>query len=217
MSSIKPRDLLERMSVVAWDFDGVVKDSVTVKSDGFERLFLPYGTDLAKRVRAHHEANGGMSRYEKMPLYLKWAGEGPSPERVRDFCDRFSALVIQAVIDAPWVPGVRKYLETNRSRQRFLLVTATPYEEIQQILESLGISEYFAEVHGAPTPKATAIAGALRRSDCPQEKFLLVGDSGSDLKAAEANDVQFLLRRTEFNRSLRDTYGGPTFDDLRDE
>lgn len=208
---------MREFSVLFWDFDGVIKDSVTVKSLAFEQLFLPYGKEVADRVRQHHEAHSGVSRFEKMPIYLAWAGEPVNAEQVQDFCDRFSQLVRQAVINAAWVPGVREYLQAHHTRQRFVLVTATPQEEVQQILHALKISHCFREVHGAPTPKAMAIRDVLERLQCLPEQALVVGDSESDLNAAEANNVAFMLRRTPLNRSLQERFSGATFDGLYDE
>lgn len=215
--AVRAKKLVKDCHLVFWDFDGVIKDSVTVKADGFEQLFLPYGRDVAERVRKHHEANGGVSRYEKIPIYLEWVGETVTPNRVQAFCDRFSELVCQAVIDAAWVPGVHKYLRAHHASQPFVLVTATPQEEILQILHVLGIADYFREVHGTPTSKTTAIQDVLRRWRCPPSQVLVVGDSDTDLKAAEANGVAFLLRRTAFNQFLQERYSGPVFDDLNHE
>jgi len=209
--------LLRAASLVFWDFDGVIKDSVEVKSVGFERLFLPYGTAVAARVRCHHEANSGVSRYEKMAVYLQWAGEPVTAATVAEFCLRFSDLVMQSVIAAAWVPGVREYLLANLSRQRFVLVTATPEAEIKRILEALQLTACFAEVHGAPTGKADAMKGALQRWQCTPTDSLMVGDAEADLRAARTNDVPFLLRRTPLNHALREKYSGATFEDLGHE
>ena len=81
--------LLNSALLIFWDFDGVVKDSLDIKSLSFENLFLPFGTEIASRVRIHHERNGGVSRFEKIPLYLQWAGQPPSPLQVNEFCDKF--------------------------------------------------------------------------------------------------------------------------------
>ena len=62
--------ILEEKTVFL-DFDGVIKDSVGGKSDAFEKLFLPFGTGISKKVRLHHEDNEGVSRFDKLPLYLK--------------------------------------------------------------------------------------------------------------------------------------------------
>jgi phosphoglycolate phosphatase-like HAD superfamily hydrolase len=209
--------LLQRASIVFWDFDGVIKDSVAAKSDGFERLFLTYGKEVASRVRQHHEAHGGVSRYEKIPIYLSWVGESGTPALVQNFCDRFSKLVRQAVIDSPWVPGVREYLQKQSARQRFVLLTATPQEEIQEILHALNIAHWFESICGAPAPKANAIADRLRCLHYSAEDALMIGDSESDLAAAEANGVTFLLRCTAINQALQKRYSGPMFENLTDE
>lgn len=206
--------LLQRASIVFWDFDGVIKDSVTVKSLAFEQLFLPYGREVAERVRQHHEVHGGISRYEKIPIYMGWAGELATKDQIQIFCDRFSQLVLQAVIDAEWVPGVREYLQSHHARQFFVLVTATPHEEIQQILHALNMSHYFREVHGAPTLKSTAIRDTLTRTQFSPEHALVVGDSETDMEAAEVNHVPFLLRRTALNQSLQERFQGISFDQL---
>lgn len=209
--------LLDSAFLIFWDFDGVVKDSLDIKGLAFENLFLSFGPEIASRVRIHHDRNGGVSRFEKIPLYLKWAGQPTSPLQVKEFCDRFAKSVQQGVIDAPWVPGVREYLLENFTKQYFVLVTATPQEEIEQILDALDISHCFGEVYGAPTNKASAIASVLDQQKCPPIRSLMIGDAETDRQAALFNSVPFLLRRTPLNLALQNSYSGPMFDDLHDE
>jgi phosphoglycolate phosphatase-like HAD superfamily hydrolase len=213
----KTKAIIKCASIVFWDFDGVIKDSVEVKAAAFERLFLPYGAEIARRVRQHHEAHGGMSRFDKVPLYLAWVGEPASSAQVEAFCEQFSQAVLQAVIDASWVPGVREYLLSHCAEKYFVLVTATPKEEIKQILAALELAHCFREVHGAPTKKASAIRAVLTRQKCAPEQALMIGDAETDRQAAQANAVPFLLRRTPLNFSMMASYGGPIFEDLNDE
>lgn len=205
---------LERYATLFWDFDGVIKDSVAIKSDAFERLFAPFGTELAARVRLHHESNGGMSRYEKFPLYLGWAGLEASEAEISRYCDRFAVAVRQAVIDSPWVPGAREYLLSNHARQCFVLITATPQAEIEDILAALNLASCFREVHGAPTSKSDAIKSVLTRLQSSRAEALVIGDSDSDYAAARAAGVDFLLRRTALNRHLQHEYRGMQCEDF---
>lgn len=209
--------VLRAATLVFWDFDGVIKDSVDVKTLAYESLFLPYGEQIASRVRQHHEANGGVSRFDKIPLYLAWAGEQATPVQVEAFCARFSLAVLQAVIDSPWVPGVREYLLQHFAEKYFVLVTATPQSEIEKILASLDLCRCFREVHGAPTKKGYAVKEVLARLECAPASALMVGDAETDLQAAQSNSVPFLLRRTPLNLSLQASYSGPIFDYLNDE
>ena len=43
-------EYIKKAKTIFWDFDGVIKDSVSVKSDAFEELFLPFGSDVAKKL-----------------------------------------------------------------------------------------------------------------------------------------------------------------------
>jgi HAD superfamily hydrolase (TIGR01549 family) len=206
--------LLKEKQIVFWDFDGVIKDSVAVKSLGYEKLFLPFGEEVVKRVNQHHKAYGGVSRFKKIPLYLNWAGESANAVQVQEFCDQFSKMVQQAVIESPWVPGVHEYLKSNHVLQDFILITATPQEEIEQILDALEIAFYFKEVHGAPKTKSIVVNDVLSRLNCSPEQALIIGDSNTDLKAAEENNVAFLLRRTPFNEELQNQFQGPSVENF---
>jgi phosphoglycolate phosphatase-like HAD superfamily hydrolase len=200
--------------LVFWDFDGVVKESVETKTRAYVSLFEPYGAHLAERVREHHLAHGGMSRFDKLPRYLEWAGVEPTPARVTELCDRFATAVRQAVIDSPWVPGVERILRENPYGQRFVVVTGTPHEEIRDILGALGLTSCFTDVHGAPTSKADAIRTTLQSASIRPDRCLAIGDARTDLEAARANAVPFLLVRNADNAHLFNEYTGESIEDF---
>jgi len=202
---------LEFSRIIFWDFDGVIKDSVGVKTLAFEKLFLPYGTKIAQKVKRHHEANGGVSRFDKIPLYLSWAGEVITDELVSNFCNLFSEAVFQSVVESSWVPGVYEYLSNNYPEKYFVLVTATPQLEIEKILSTLEINQFFRQVFGAPTKKKDAIRLVLEERKVSPQYTLMIGDAETDLLAAKANQVPFILRRTDLNRSLQEEFVGTSF------
>ena len=189
--------------VIFWDFDGVIKDSVGVKSDAFESLFLPFGESVSKKVRQHHEEYGGMSRFDKIPIYLAWAGQASTQRIVAQYADKFSQLVKQKVIDSVWVDGIKEYLQEYYHKQRFFLVTATPQLEIEYILDQLKIKLYFQKVIGSPINKIKAVESLLQEYDIDPIQAIMVGDSISDYDAAESNHVAFVLRRTSLNEALQ--------------
>ncbi|MDG1143488.1 MAG: hypothetical protein P8N92_02415, partial [Burkholderiales bacterium] len=136
-------------AIVFWDFDGVIKDSVAIKNNAFVTLFDDHGSGLAKRITLHHEANGGMSRFQKIPIYLSWAGLPNDKDSVHQYCYMFSNLVTEAVCDAPWVPGVKEFLLKYNYVRHFVLVSATPQSELELILDKIGIAHCFRWVVGA--------------------------------------------------------------------
>ena len=71
--------LLHNYSTILWDFDGVIKEYLYVKTGAFFELFYKYGTDVTQKVREHHEVNGCVSSFEKIPYYFeKFVGMKPS-------------------------------------------------------------------------------------------------------------------------------------------
>ena len=84
---------LDNYSLIFLDFDGVIKESVEIKTRAFVELFMAYGQDVASKVKKHHMENGGMSRFDKMPIYLKWAGINVDNNSVEFFSKQFGILI----------------------------------------------------------------------------------------------------------------------------
>jgi len=197
-----------------FDFDGVIKDSVELKGNAFEQLFLPEGKGIGERVRLHHESNGGMSRYEKLVLYLGWAGLPSDGAMLKEYSLRFSGLVKQRVIHSDWVPGVETYLHKNSFEKILFIITATPQSEIDEIIDAIGLKQCFTEVIGAPTMKEEAIHQLLKQYNINAGSSAMIGDSITDYLAALKNKVPFVLRKTNLNQSLQNRLKCPMINDF---
>ena len=194
---------LKEFELVCWDFDGVIKDSVDVKTEAFYELFLKFGKQIARRVRDHHQQNGGMSRYEKIPIYLGFADQKTDEMAVNKVCKDFSKIVVSKVISSPWVDQSKKYLDKYFAIQNFVIITATPKHEIDYILRSLMIDHYFKSIYGAPIKKVVAVKKCLDQYEIPRRSAVMVGDSSADFEAAQANGINFILRKTSLNKSIQ--------------
>ena len=206
--------LIKQYQTIFWDFDGVIKESNEVKTLAFIQLFKSYDANVTEKIRIHHQNNGGLSRYEKIPLYLHWAGEKQTQERIDKYCFQFSQIVLDKVLKAPWVSGVEAYLRKNYIYQDFIIVTATPQKEIEIILQKLELKNIFSSVFGYPVPKSEAIKYVLIQHRVDPKKCLMIGDSMVDLKAAQINRIPFLLRRHEYNSDLVDSYISSSIEDF---
>jgi len=205
---------LKKFQTVFWDFDGVIKDSVEVKSHAYCDLFSGFSNDVLSRLKLHHTLNGGISRFEKIPLYLEWAGMNPSRGTVDEYCSRFGELVKERVVNAAWVPGAEELLRKNPWRQLFILVSATPDDELKGIIDQLGLADCFAKVYGASIAKSRAIQESIETYGLVAGECLMVGDAKSDYEAALANGVPFLLRRHALNAGVFENYEGLSVTDF---
>lgn len=178
------------------------------------QLFSSYGSETEEKVLVHHKANGGMSRYKKMPVYLQYAGETVTESRVNELCDSFGKLVFENVVDCAWVDGAKEYLEENRYSQDFYLVSATPTEELKNIVHELGIINCFSAIYGAPTSKTDTIQMILQQKAIQPYHTVMIGDAQADMDAAVANDVPFILRKHSSNQSLFTGFTGHVINDI---
>ena len=201
--------------MIFWDFDGVIKESISVKTDAFQELFKPYGKDLCNKIKMHHIENSGISRFDKIPLYLKWSGIEPTKSIVENTCSKFSKIVKNKVINSPWVPGVRVFLQKNKEKFIFIIVSATPKDELIDICKSINIYNYFYEIYGSPTSKSNAIKKSIINYNISPEKCLMIGDARVDIDAAKENNINFILRKHKYNRDLKINHFYSTINDFK--
>ena len=175
-----------------FDFDGVLADSVEVKTRAFATLFEPHGPAVVKRVIAHHRYHGGMTRVEKFSHYYhEYLGKSLSNEEMADLCQRFSALVVDEVVAAPEISGAREFLQRWCERPACFVVSATPEEEIKEIVKRRGMEGYFKEILGAPTSKKKNLGILLAKHDLDPSRCCFFGDAESDYLAAHTCGVDF--------------------------
>lgn len=195
---------LTEYKLVFWDFDGVIKDSVSVKTDAFSKLFEKYGQSIQEKVVQHHLLNGGVSRRVKIEHYYReFIGKELDNSEIDKQCELFSDIVLEQVIDSDWVPGVLDYLKSNSFKQNFVLVTGTPQNEIEYILDKIEVSSCFESIWGSPSLKEDVIKKILDNSGIDKSQAVMIGDSDTDYDAARKNDVAFILRNTDENHHLQ--------------
>jgi phosphoglycolate phosphatase-like HAD superfamily hydrolase len=103
-------------------------------------------------------------------------------------------MVMDEVVRAPFVAGAKEFLEGNSSKYRFFIVSATPQDEIDEIVKRRKIGHYFARIYGAPTAKMDAVKDIIMREKTGPGSALYVGDAISDYMAAKNNSVIFIAR-----------------------
>lgn len=188
-----------------FDFDGVLADSVEVKTRAFEALYAPHGPEVAAAVVRHHREHGGMPRREKFRHYEAALLQSPAGEAKLDrLCEAFSRLVLDGVVAAPEIPGATDFLRRWHGRVPLFVDSATPDAELAEILKRRGLDAYFEAVYGSNRSKAENLAAILAAGGFAPEKTLFFGDALSDHAAAQSCGAQFLgIVRDEGSPLLR--------------
>jgi phosphoglycolate phosphatase-like HAD superfamily hydrolase len=184
------------------DFDGVIVESVDIKTRAFRELFAGY-PEHVERIVAFHEANAGVSRYEKFRVIFREFLHEPCDEaRMRGLGSRFSELVMDAVIRCPFVRGAEAFLKEFGARYALFLASGTPQNELREVAHRRGLTAHFHEIHGAPRTKVEIIRGILETHRWEPADVVVIGDSLTDYHAAQSLRIPFIGRRTAHHPSL---------------
>lgn len=183
-----------KYQAIFFDFDGVILDSVDVKTRAFACMFRQYGPEIEKAVVDYHLANGGVSRYEKFKYYYKnLLQKNIDSEELQSLGEKFSEMVIEKVINSEFIPGALETLQALRKQKTpCFIASGTPDEEIKSIVRHKGLGPYFKEVHGSPQKKEHIIIDISKRHGLKISKCLFVGDAITDYNAAYKCGTNFL-------------------------
>lgn len=186
---------MSRFEAIVFDFDGVLVESVDVKTRAFAALYAGHAEAFMAEVAAFHLANGGLSRFAKFRHYQALLGRPPlAPAEEQALSERFSRLVLDAVVAAPFVTGAKEALDHFRGRLPLFVASGTPDGELAEIVGRRGMGSYFVSVHGSPARKGEILAAIAARHGLAPARMLMVGDAGADLEGARAAGTAFLGR-----------------------
>lgn len=176
-----------------FDFDGVLANSVEVKTDAFVKMFEAFGPEIQKKVEEHHRNNGGMSRFDKLNYYYKHYVRRELTEREHtELCDQFSNLVVDEVVKSREIKGATDFIIYFHSLFPCFIISGTPENEMQTIVKRRNISNYFKQVLGSPTDKTKNLSKLLDEYNYNPANCLFFGDSNSDYSAAVSCNVKFI-------------------------
>lgn len=188
---LDPRD----WDAILFDFDGVLVESVDVKTKAFAALYREHGPEIEAKVVAHHLANGGMSRFDKFRVYQSEFLAAPADEdTIQGLAARFGALVEDEVCACAETLGAQNLLDALYGRTPLYVVSATPAEELRRIVARRGLAAYFEDVRGAPRAKRDHILDLMQACGAAAQRTLFVGDAMNDYNAAAGAGVRFIGR-----------------------
>ncbi len=190
------------LSLIIFDCDGVILESVDCKSRAFERIGREYGLAAGEALLQYHLAHGGVNRVQKFQWFFQEVlGREIGPEEMESLKKKFADYALDEVRASGPVPGVLDVLDRWKGHVPMYVASGAPHEELVDILENKGLAHYFAGIYGAPPGKTELLRLILRVSGLPASNALMVGDSDTDRYAAEAVGARFYGRGEHFRHS----------------
>ena len=188
------RTTTSTLKAIVFDFDGVILESLDIKARAFAELFRDYPDHVDAIVRLHREHHG-VSRFEKFQIIYRDFLQRPLTDSETAVLDqRFSQLVYDEIMECPFVPGAREFLEQAAQRYALYVASATPEQELRRIVCGRRLDPYFRGVFGSPRTKAEILSSVLAREGLEPHEVVFLGDAITDYDGAMKNAVLFIGR-----------------------
>jgi beta-phosphoglucomutase-like phosphatase (HAD superfamily) len=98
---------------------------------------------------------------------------------------------VDEVVAAPEIKGAGDFLQRWCERLTCFVVSATPDEEIKEIVKRRRMDGYFKEILGAPASKKENLLILLAKYDLSPTRCCFFGDAESDYLAAHTCGMDF--------------------------
>lgn len=183
--------LLADTQACFFDFDGVLVDSVNIKTQAYMKIFAEHGPESVALIRTYHLEHGGVDRFRKITHVLNQTGRYSDEERDR-LAAAFQTAVVDAVIAAPELVEGRRLLDQAREQGIDChVVSGTPQDELQLIVERRGLKAAFRSINGSPRKKTQILNELIAGQDYERDRCLMIGDAHTDFTAAQEVGVWF--------------------------
>lgn len=176
------------------DFDGVILESLTIKSNAFLEVYRDY-PEYADEIMTYHLKNGGVSRYNKfVHINNNILGIPITDEEIERNADTFSNVVLEGMLNCPFVKGAEDFLKDYSKRSHLYIASGTPEDELRMIVTKRGLDDYFNGVYGTPLKKDEHILNIIELEGISHNEVCFIGDAMTDYLGAEKANVSFIAR-----------------------
>ena len=178
------------------DFDGTIVESVGIKDQAFEALFDQYPEHFDE-IMQYHLAHNATIRFDKFKfiaeniLHINYTDQ--LSER---WCKEFSARVVKGIAECPYVVGAIDFLNEFYSKIPLYLISVSPENELNYILEARDLKKYFKAAFAVSGSKRNTIVSILNGEHLEPKEALFIGDTTEDCQAALAAHVSFIGRNS---------------------
>jgi len=187
------KDEFKHIRNIIFDFDGVIVDSMSIRTEGFREIFSEYNEQLIQKLIKYHNANGGRSRFNKIQyFYNKLLNRDISENKIQEYAEAFSKIMKDKLTSKQiLISDTVNFIEENYLKYNFHIASGSEEKELQYLCNNLEICDYFKTINGSPKQKDELIKNIINQNNYYLNETILIGDSINDYEAAEINNIGF--------------------------
>lgn len=178
---------------IIFDFDGVILDSVPIKTEAYRKLFKGYDKNIVSKLVKYHELNGGMSRYKKIKYFFNVLLKKKISENdILKYANEYSKLTKEELSKNKYlIEDTLDFIKKNYTCFNMHIASGADNNDLQYICNNLELNEYFLSISGSPTIKSDIIKKIINSYNYDIEETILIGDSINDYESATKNRIRF--------------------------
>ena len=178
---------------IIFDFDGVILDSVPLKTEAFRKLFNSYPKDKVEKLIEYHMKNGGISRFVKIKHFFEnILNEHISDTEIKNYADRYSQLTKEELTNSKYIINdAVDFIKQNHKKYNMHIASGADKNDLRYICEKLELTQYFLTINGSPNKKREIVKNILDLNNYKKDETILIGDSVNDYEAANENGIEF--------------------------
>jgi len=178
---------------IIFDFDGVILDSIPVKTEAFRKLFRDYPAIIVDKFIKFHLENGGISRYEKIKYFFnELLKENISEKKVIEYANLYSEFTKEELADEQYlIKEVIDFIRNNYKKFNMHIASGADENDLKYICDNLNLTKYFLSINGSPIKKFEIVSNILKINNYKKDETILIGDSINDYYAAKKNKIEF--------------------------
>lgn len=182
-----------KLKAIIFDFDGVILDSVDVKLSAFTKVFDDCDKLLLEKIDTYNRTCGAISRYNKIRYCYENILKLPlSNNELDELASKYGKLTINGVIESPFINGIVKFLQKYHDKLDLYIVSATPQEDLDEIVNRRNIRDDFKGIYGTRYSKVDMITAIVKNGNYSYDEIVYVGDSISDLIDSKKAGIRFI-------------------------
>ena len=185
---------IDKYSLYIFDCDGVIFDSNPLKIRAMENALLDqkFSNNEVRQCLEYFSNNFGKSRFHHIDVFLSHylsINHLNNKERIKSLLlTSFSSACEKLYEAAELTPNFLDVL-SGLSGAKYI-ASGSAQDEFRRVFEKRGMNRYFEDIFGSPVTKTDNVAKVLEKEGT--HNALMIGDSMSDLIAAEENSIDFL-------------------------